>query len=136
MWSVGWAYRCTTIPGSRCKAVAVAGQTHACYAEEGYMFVGTSRLLRTDLKFDGGLVHELATNVHAFEPTYSAALEQLESARLAQHVAAARCGSQHGVFLRVAGRVLRADGRGRPVRACLRAGGVAGQLLRRARRIS
>ena len=42
-------------------AVAVAGQTHACYAEEGYTFVGTSRLLRTDLSFDGGVVHELAT---------------------------------------------------------------------------
>jgi uncharacterized surface protein with fasciclin (FAS1) repeats len=42
-------------------AVAVAGQTHAVYADEGYTFVGTSRLLRTDLSFDGGVVHEIAT---------------------------------------------------------------------------
>ena len=38
-------------------AVAVAGQTHAVYEEEGHAFVGTSKLGRTDLTFDGGVIH-------------------------------------------------------------------------------
>ena len=42
-------------------AVAVAGQTHACYNEEGYTYVGTSRLGRTDIAFEGGVIHEVTS---------------------------------------------------------------------------
>ena len=42
-------------------AVAVAGQTHACYLEEGHLHVGTSRLGRTDIAFDGGVIHEVCS---------------------------------------------------------------------------
>ena len=42
-------------------AVAVAGQTHACYVEEGYTHVGTSRLGRTDIAFEGGVIHEVTS---------------------------------------------------------------------------
>ena len=42
-------------------AVAVAGQTHACYVEEGYTHVGTSRLGRTDIAFEGGVSHEVTS---------------------------------------------------------------------------
>lgn len=42
-------------------AVAVAGQTHACYVDEGYTYVGTGRLARTDVAFDGGVLHEVTS---------------------------------------------------------------------------
>ena len=42
-------------------ACAVAGQTHAVYDEGGHTRVGTSRFGRTDLVFDGGVIHEVTT---------------------------------------------------------------------------
>ena len=42
-------------------AVAVAGQTHAVYEEGGRVHVGTARFSRTDLSFDGGVIHEVST---------------------------------------------------------------------------
>ena len=42
-------------------AVAVAGQTHAVYLEEGYTYVGTGRIGRADLAFEGGVLHEVKT---------------------------------------------------------------------------
>ena len=42
-------------------ACAVAGQTHAVYDEGGHTRVGTGRFGRTDLVFDGGVIHEVTT---------------------------------------------------------------------------
>lgn len=42
-------------------ACAVAGQTHAVYDEGGHTRVGTGRFGRTDLVFDGGVIHEITT---------------------------------------------------------------------------
>ena len=42
-------------------AVAVAGQTHACYLEEGHVHIGTGRLGRTDITFEGGVIHEVSS---------------------------------------------------------------------------
>ena len=40
-------------------AVALAGQTHAVSTESGHTCVGTSRVGRTDMRFDGGILHEV-----------------------------------------------------------------------------
>ena len=42
-------------------AVAIAGQTHAVYEEDGHTCVGTACFGRTDLAFEGGLVQELTS---------------------------------------------------------------------------
>jgi len=42
-------------------AVALAGQTHAAALEGGEMHVGTARVLRADLPFDSGVIHELGS---------------------------------------------------------------------------
>ena len=39
----------------------VAGQTHAVYDEGGQTFVGTGRFGRTDLAFEGGVIHEVTS---------------------------------------------------------------------------
>ena len=42
-------------------AVAVAGQTHAVYMEDGVVRAGTATIGRQDLEFEGGVVHELTS---------------------------------------------------------------------------
>ena len=42
-------------------AVAIAGQTHAVYEEDGHTCVGTACFGRTDLAFEGGMVQELTS---------------------------------------------------------------------------
>jgi len=40
-------------------AVALAGQTHAVYKEEPHTYVGTGMLGRHDIRFEGGIIHEV-----------------------------------------------------------------------------
>jgi len=42
-------------------AVAVAGQTHAVYDEDGHVCVGTACFSRNDISFTGGVIHELSS---------------------------------------------------------------------------
>ena len=42
-------------------AVAIAGQTHAVYEEDGHTCVGTACFGRTDLAFEGGMIQELTS---------------------------------------------------------------------------
>ena len=44
---------------SKACAVSLAGQTHAVYARDGGTCVGSARLGRTDVAFEGGIIHEV-----------------------------------------------------------------------------
>jgi hypothetical protein len=46
----------------RCVA-ALGGQTHAAVLEGGCTYVGTARVSRADIPFDGGVIHEVSVYV-------------------------------------------------------------------------